>query len=76
MSADDKIVAFDFQFLYFLYSLFKLKVNESAGFEFKEDVHIDHSNGDSTYIQVKHTVKDKPLNNKCFFFNNRYTRNT
>ncbi|MBE9895052.1 hypothetical protein G8C15_06880 [Enterococcus casseliflavus] len=64
MSADDKIVAFDFQFLYFLYTLFKLKVNESAGFEFKEDVHIDHSNGDSTYIQVKHTVKDKPLTNK------------
>ncbi|MGM0338910.1 ABC-three component system protein [Enterococcus sp. AZ007] len=64
MSADDKIVAFDFQFTFFLYTLFTLKLQESAGFEAKEDVHIDHSDGKTTFIQVKHTVRNKPLTNK------------
>ncbi|MDV4771162.1 hypothetical protein NNG24_12640, partial [Enterococcus faecium] len=56
MAADDKIIAFDFQFFYFLLQLFCLRVDESAGFEYKEDVHIEHSNGSNTYIQVKHTA--------------------
>ncbi|MGX7150197.1 ABC-three component system protein [Enterococcus ureasiticus] len=64
MAADDKIIAFDFQFHYFLLQLFSLKTNESAGFEYKEDVHIDHSDGYSTYIQVKHTAIGQNITDK------------
>ncbi|MER2174919.1 MAG: ABC-three component system protein [Carnobacterium sp.] len=64
MAADDKIIAFDFQFHYFLLKCFSLKINESAGFEVKEDVHIDHANGKSTYIQVKHTAINQNITNK------------
>lgn len=64
MAADDKIIAFDFQFHYFLLQLFSLKTDESAGFEYKEDVHIDHSDGNSTYIQVKHTAIGQNITDK------------
>lgn len=64
MAADDKIIAFDFQFFYFLLQLFCLRVDESAGFEYKEDVHIEHSNGSNTYIQVKHTAIGQNITDK------------
>lgn len=64
MAADDKIVAFDFQFHYFLLQCFSLKINESVGFESKEDVHIDHMNGKTTFIQVKHTAINQNITNK------------
>ncbi|MGG5342074.1 hypothetical protein [Enterococcus sp. AZ192] len=65
MSADDKIVAFDFQFEYFLLQLFCMKIGEKVGFEYEEDVHIEHANGKISYIQVKHTVeKDKNITQK------------
>lgn len=64
MAADDKIVAFDFQFHYFLLQCFSLKINESVGFESKEDVHLDHIDGKSTFIQVKHTAINQNITNK------------
>lgn len=64
MAADDKIVAFDFQFHYFSLQYFSLKINESVGFESKEDVHLDHIDGKSTFIQVKHTAINQNITNK------------
>lgn len=64
MSADDKIVAFDFQYELFLLELFRMKLNETVGFEFEEDVHIEHANGTKSYFQVKHTIDSKNLTSK------------
>lgn len=64
MSADDKIVAFDFQYELFLLELFRMKLNETVGFEFEEDVHIEHANGTKSYFQVKHTIDTKNLTTK------------
>ncbi len=56
-SADSKLVGFDYQFYYFVYLLTKLKQGDNIGFEVKDDIHIDHSNGTLELIQVKHTVQ-------------------
>lgn len=56
-SADSKLVGFDYQFYYFVYLLTKLKQGDNIGFEVKDDIHIDHSNGTLELIQIKHTVQ-------------------
>jgi hypothetical protein len=68
-AADDKSIAFDFQFYYFLYRLLQMKKGESVGFEVNDDVHTELSNNRQVFVQLKHTVKTKadgnPVNLSC-----------
>ncbi|MDC5350939.1 hypothetical protein WAH72_09190 [Acinetobacter baumannii] len=48
----------DFQFWYFLYCLLDLRRGEKIGFEIKEDVHLELSNGKCILSQLKHTVQE------------------
>lgn len=58
-SADSKAIGFDYQYYYFLYELLQLHVGECIGYEVKDDVHIDKSNGTQILIQLKHSVETK-----------------
>ena len=58
-SADSILVAFDYQYYYFLWKLFSLRPGESVGLEVKDDVHTELDNNEQIYFQVKHTVKKK-----------------
>jgi len=58
-SADSILVAFDYQYYYFLWKLFSLRPGESVGLEVKDDVHTELDNNEQVYFQVKHTVKTK-----------------
>ncbi len=63
--ADDKLLGYEYQFLYFLLKLLKLEKNEIAGFEVNEDVHTE--NGEKLILyQLKHTIQtnkdNKPIN--------------
>ena len=57
--AGDKVVGFDYQFYYFMYLALNLKHGEKIGFEVKDDVHIDMSNGTTILYQAKHTILTK-----------------
>lgn len=61
-SADSILVAFDYQYYYFLWKLFSLRPGESVGLEVKDDVHTELNNCEQIYFQVKHTVKKKADN--------------
>ena len=58
-TAGDKVVGFDYQFYYFMYLVLDLKHGDKIGFEVKDDVHIDMSNGITILYQTKHTISTK-----------------
>lgn len=58
-TVDDKVVGFDYQFYYFVYLALNLKNGDKIGFEIKDDIHIDMSNGTTILYQAKHTVLTK-----------------
>lgn len=58
-SADSILVAFDYQYYYFLWKLLSLRSGESVGLEVKDDVHTELDNNEQIYFQVKHTIKTK-----------------
>ena len=58
-TARDKVVGFDYQFYYFMYLVLDLRHGDKIGFEVKDDVHIDMSNGITILYQAKHTISTK-----------------
>jgi len=58
-SADAILVAFDYQYYFFLWKLLSLGTGESVGLEVKDDVHTELDNNEQILYQVKHTVKTK-----------------
>lgn len=56
-SAADTSIGFDYQFYYFFYLILDLRLGETIGFEIKDDVHVEFSNGQMVLIQTKHTVQ-------------------
>lgn len=58
-SADAILIAFDYQYYFFLWKLLSLGTGESVGLEVKDDVHTELDNNDQILYQVKHTVKTK-----------------
>lgn len=57
ISAANTSIGFDYQFYYFFYLILGLKLGESIGFEVKDDLHIDFTDGITELIQTKHTVQ-------------------
>ncbi|HDX9579643.1 TPA: hypothetical protein ROX88_003238 [Bacillus pseudomycoides] len=58
-SADSKLIGFNYQYYYFLYMLMQLRSGEEVGFEIKDDVHIEKSDGNQILIQLKHSIETK-----------------
>lgn len=58
-TARDKVVGFDYQFYYFMYLVLDLRHGDKIGFEVKDDIHIDMSNGITILYQAKHTISTK-----------------
>ena len=58
-TAGDKVVAFDYQFYYFMCLVLDLRHGDKVGFEVKDDVHIDLKDGTTILFQAKHTVSTK-----------------
>ena len=58
-TADDKVVAFDYQFYYFMYLALNLKHGDKIGFEVKDDIHIEMSDGTTILYQAKHSISTK-----------------
>lgn len=56
-TAGAQAIGFDYQFYYFMFLLLDLKVGEKIGFEVKDDVHIDKSDGSTVLLQTKHTIQ-------------------
>lgn len=56
-TAGAQAIGFDYQFYYFMFLLLELKVGEKIGFEVKDDVHIDKSDGSTVLLQTKHTIQ-------------------
>ena len=50
-------LGFDYQFYYFVYLLLDLKQGEKIGYEVKDDIHIEKSNGSIVLMQAKHTTQ-------------------
>lgn len=65
-TAGATLVAFDYQYYFFLWKLLSLGVGESVGLEVKDDVHTELDDDEQIFYQVKHTVKtktdDTPIN--------------
>lgn len=55
-TAGPQAIGFDYQFYYFIYLSLDLKFGEKIGFEVKEDVHIDKTDGTTVLLQTKHSV--------------------
>lgn len=56
-TAGAQAIGFDYQFYYFMFLILELKVGEKIGFEVKDDVHIDKSDGSTVLLQTKHTIQ-------------------
>lgn len=56
-SADKSSIGFDYQYYFFLWKVLCLQPNQSAGLEYKDDVHTDLDNDIQVLYQLKHTVK-------------------
>lgn len=56
-AADQTAIGFEYQYYYFLNSLLSLKIGEKIGLEVKDDVHIEYSNGNQSFFQLKHSVQ-------------------
>ncbi|CAM1357175.1 hypothetical protein [Tenacibaculum halocynthiae] len=62
-TAGPQSIGFDYQFYYFMYLALELKVGEKVGFEVKDDVHIDKSDGSTVLFQAKHSVQKNTIGN-------------
>lgn len=60
VSADDKIIGFDYQHYYALLRLLRLRADESLGIEVKDDIHITDTSGKFYLLQLKHSLQRKP----------------
>ncbi|GAB1768633.1 hypothetical protein [Priestia megaterium] len=58
-AAESKSIGFDYQYYYFLYELLQIKKGETIGYEVRDDVHIEKTNGRQILIQLKHSVEQK-----------------
>ncbi|MCT3942896.1 hypothetical protein HZP52_16800 [Elizabethkingia anophelis] len=54
--AGPQLLGGDYQFYYFMYLAVGLKTGQKIGFEVKDDVHIENSDGTCVLIQTKHSV--------------------
>lgn len=61
-SADKTAIGFDYQFLYFVLLLLRLKPSQRIGYEVKDDIHIELEEKE-IYIQLKHSMKLDSENN-------------
>jgi polyhydroxyalkanoate synthesis regulator phasin len=58
-AADTILIAFDYQYYFFLWKLLSLRTGESVGLEVKDDVHTELNDDEQIFYQIKHTVKTK-----------------
>lgn len=58
-TAGAQAIAFDYQFYYFMCLALDLRHGDKVGFEIKDDVHIDQSDGTTILFQAKHTILNK-----------------
>jgi len=56
-AAENKSIGFDYQYYYFLLRLLELRDGEEIGLEVKDDIHIKYSSGQTTLLQLKHTIQ-------------------
>lgn len=56
-TAAPQAIGFDYQFLYFMYLALNLKHGDIIGFEVKDDVHIEQSDGTVILFQGKHSIQ-------------------
>lgn len=59
VSADKTSIGFEYQFYYFIYKILGLKKGDKLGYEVKDDVHLELSNGEYILMQLKHSMKQK-----------------
>ncbi|MGV8946469.1 MAG: hypothetical protein ACOH1N_08575 [Lutibacter sp.] len=50
-------IGFDYQFYLFMFLALELKHGQKIGFEVKDDIHIDKSDGTTILFQAKHTIQ-------------------
>lgn len=50
-------IGFDYQFYLFMFYAIELKFGQKIGFEVKDDIHIDKSDGTTILFQAKHTIQ-------------------
>lgn len=50
-------IGFDYQFYLFMFYILELKLGEKIGFEVKDDIHTDKSDGTTILFQAKHTIQ-------------------
>ena len=50
-------IGFDYQFYLFMFYALELKFGQKIGFEVKDDIHIDKSDGTTVLFQAKHTIQ-------------------
>jgi hypothetical protein len=55
-TAGPQSIGFDYQFYYFMLLSLELRHGQKIGFEVKDDVHIDKSDGTTILLQTKHSV--------------------
>jgi len=56
-TAGPQAIGFDYQFYLFMYLILGLKHGQKIGFEVKDDIHIDNTDGNTILLQAKHTVQ-------------------
>lgn len=55
--AGGQSLGFDYQFYYFIFLLLQLEPGETIGYEVKDDIHIQKTDGKVILMQAKHTVQ-------------------
>jgi hypothetical protein len=63
-SADKSSIGFDYQYYFFLWKILCLHPGQSAGLEYKDDVHTDLDNDIQVLYQLKHTVQKSKATGK------------
>ncbi|MBD1569110.1 MULTISPECIES: hypothetical protein [Aliivibrio] len=63
-SADKSSIGFDYQYYFFLWKVLCLHPGQSAGLEYKDDVHTDLDNDIQVLYQLKHTVQKSKATGK------------
>lgn len=56
-TAGPQNIGFDYQFYLFMYLILELKLGQKIGYEAKDDIHIDKTDGSTTLFQAKHTIQ-------------------
>lgn len=64
-SADKSSIGFDYQYYFFLWKVLCLQSKQSAGLEYKDDVHTDLDNDIQVLYQLKHTVQKSKSTGKA-----------